>query len=101
MCPGTDTPERSFKGMHVCVYVCALLYPCSPFQAARYHSLVIKKDTLPEDLEVTAWTEDGTIMAVRHKKHPHIQGVQFHPESIITQNGMKIVENFVKALPSS
>mgnify|MGYP001806897490 CR=1 FL=1 len=57
----------------------------SPFEACRYHSLVIKRDTIPEDLEVTAWTEDGTIMGVRHKKYPHIQGVQFHPESIITQ----------------
>ncbi len=70
----------------------------SPFSACRYHSLVIKKDTLPADLEVTAWTEDGTIMGVRHKQHPHIQGVQFHPESIITQSGKRIVENFVKTL---
>ncbi len=70
----------------------------SPFQACRYHSLVIKRDTIPEDLEITAWTEDGTIMGVRHKKYPHIQGVQFHPESIITQSGKRIVENFVKTL---
>ncbi len=47
--------------------------PRSPFEACRYHSLVIKQDTLPEDLEVTAWTEDGTIMGVRHKKYPHVQ----------------------------
>ena len=46
---------------------------CSPFQACRYHSLVIKKETIPEDLEITAWTEDGNIMGVRHKKYPHIQ----------------------------
>lgn len=71
---------------------------CSPFQAARYHSLVIKRDTIPSDLEITAWTEDGTIMGVRHKKYPHIQGVQFHPESIITQNGKRIVANFLKTL---
>jgi len=71
----------------------------SPFDAGRYHSLVIQKDTCPEDLEVTAWTEDGTIMGVRHKKYPHIQGVQFHPESIITQSGKTIVENFVKTMP--
>eukprot|EP00878_Enallax_costatus_P005266 GHUV01005533.1.p1 GENE.GHUV01005533.1~~GHUV01005533.1.p1 ORF type:complete len:242 (+),score=53.92 GHUV01005533.1:80-805(+) len=68
----------------------------NPFLAARYHSLVIKKEACPADLEVTAWTEDGTIMAVKHKKYPHIQGVQFHPESIITQNGKRIVENFVR-----
>jgi anthranilate synthase component 2 len=59
---------------------------------------VIQQDTMPDHLEVTAWTEDGTIMGVRHKKYPHIQGVQFHPESIITQNGMSIVANFVKTL---
>ncbi|KAG2447499.1 hypothetical protein HYH02_007425 [Chlamydomonas schloesseri] len=70
----------------------------NPFEACRYHSLVIKRDTIPEDLEITAWTEDGTIMGVRHKKHPHIQGVQFHPESIITQSGKQIVANFVKTL---
>jgi GMP synthase-like glutamine amidotransferase len=56
---------------------------------------VIDKDKCPADLEVTAWTDDGTIMAVRHKQHPHIQGVQFHPESIITHNGKRIVANFV------
>eukprot|EP00891_Asterochloris_glomerata_P004262 jgi/Astpho2/4262/Aster-05212 len=67
----------------------------NPFQAARYHSLVIADDSVPSDLEVTAWTDDGTIMAVMHKQHPHIQGVQFHPESIITSNGLKIVENFI------
>jgi len=70
----------------------------NPFLACRYHSLVIKRETLPEDLEVTAWTEDGTIMGVRHKKYPHIQGVQFHPESIITQNGKRIVSNWVNSL---
>lgn len=85
------------------VTVCACLtlsgaVCCSPFQACRYHSLVIEKDSCPEDLEVTAWTEDGTIMAVRHKIYPHIQGVQFHPESIITQSGKKIVGNFVASL---
>jgi hypothetical protein len=70
--------------------------PRSPFQAGRYHSLVIDKASCPDDLEVTAWTEDGTIMGVRHKRFPHIQGVQFHPESIITQDGKRIVENFVR-----
>uniref|UniRef100_A0A383W6D7 anthranilate synthase n=1 Tax=Tetradesmus obliquus TaxID=3088 RepID=A0A383W6D7_TETOB len=68
----------------------------NPFQAARYHSLVISQTACPEDLEITAWTEDGTIMAVQHKKYPHIQGVQFHPESIITQNGKRIVANFLR-----
>lgn len=71
----------------------------NPFHAARYHSLVIDKASCPDDLKVTAWTEDGTIMAVQHKQYPHIQGVQFHPESVITSGGMAIVENFVKMLP--
>jgi anthranilate synthase component 2 len=70
-----------------------------PFQAARYHSLVISRDGFPEDeLEVTAWTEDETIMAVKHKKYPLIQGVQFHPESIITENGLLIIKNWVRAI---
>ena len=68
----------------------------SPFQAARYHSLVISRDDFPdEELEVTAWTEDETIMAVRHRRYPKIQGVQFHPESIITENGLTIIRNWV------
>lgn len=70
----------------------------NPFRAARYHSLVIEKDSCPDELEVTAWTEDGTIMGVRHRRFRHIQGVQFHPESIITDNGMRIVSNFVRGL---
>lgn len=52
---------------------CPLPPSQSPFQACRYHSLVIKKETIPEDLEITAWTEDGNIMGVRHKKYPHVQ----------------------------
>ncbi|KAF3445807.1 hypothetical protein FNV43_RR10984 [Rhamnella rubrinervis] len=65
--------------------------------AGRYHNLVIDKDSFPhEALEVTAWTEDGLIMAARHKKYRHIQGVQFHTESIITSEGMGIVHNFIK-----
>ncbi len=67
----------------------------NPFKAARYHSLVIDKESCPEDLEVTAWCDDGTIMAVRHKKYPNIQGVQFHPESVLTEDGTRIVQNFV------
>ncbi|KAJ4825227.1 Ankyrin Repeat [Turnera subulata] len=69
----------------------------NPFTAGRYHSLVIEKETFPsEELEITAWTEDGLIMAARHKKYKHIQGVQFHPESIITSEGKTIVGNFIK-----
>lgn len=59
---------------------------------------MVAKETCPEDLEVTAWTEDGSIMAMMHKKYPHIQGVQFHPESIITQNGKRIIGNWVKSV---
>jgi anthranilate synthase component 2 len=71
----------------------------SPFLAARYHSLVIASDTCPACLEVTARTEsDGVIMAVRHRDYPWVQGVQFHPESIITDGGMAIVKNFVDSL---
>ncbi|XP_008220942.1 PREDICTED: anthranilate synthase beta subunit 1, chloroplastic-like isoform X2 [Prunus mume] len=71
----------------------------NPFTAGRYHSLVIDKDSFPsEELEVTAWTEDGLIMAARHKKYRHLQGVQFHPESIITSEGKTIVRNFVKLI---
>jgi len=70
----------------------------NPFKAARYHSLVIEKESCPEVLEVTAWTQDGTIMAVQHREYNHIQGVQFHPESIITDYGMTIMENFISSL---
>ena len=73
----------------------------SPFRAARYHSLAIARDaSFPEDaLKVTAWVEDGTIMAVRHRQFPWIQGVQFHPESIITENGRLIIRNWLNSLP--
>ncbi len=67
----------------------------NPFLATRYHSLVIKRDTLPECLEITAESDEGEIMGVRHKQYP-IWGVQFHPESILTENGRRIVENFLK-----
>ena len=71
----------------------------SPFEAARYHSLVISNDDFPHDeLESVAWTEDDVCMAVKHKKYPKIQGVQFHPESIITDNGVLIIENWVKLI---
>jgi anthranilate synthase/aminodeoxychorismate synthase-like glutamine amidotransferase len=67
----------------------------NPFNATRYHSLVIQRDTLPDFLEVTAETEEGEIMGVRHKTLP-IWGVQFHPESILTENGRTILKNFLK-----
>jgi anthranilate synthase/aminodeoxychorismate synthase-like glutamine amidotransferase len=66
----------------------------NPFAATRYHSLVIQRDTLPDCLEITAETEEGEIMGVRHKSHP-IWGVQFHPESILTENGRQILRNFL------
>ncbi|MEM9091222.1 MAG: aminodeoxychorismate/anthranilate synthase component II [Cyanobacteria bacterium P01_F01_bin.53] len=69
-----------------------------PLTATRYHSLVIEKETCPEVLEVTAWVEDGTIMGVRHRDYPHIQGVQFHPESVLTESGKILLKNFLKAL---
>lgn len=69
----------------------------SPIQVARYHSLAIQEDTLPECLEVTARTEDGEIMAVRHKEYP-VVGLQFHPESIYTQHGKRMVENFINGI---
>ena len=67
----------------------------SPFEATRYHSLIVKCDTLPDSLEVTAKTEDGTIMGLQHKEFP-IHGVQFHPESILTASGKKILKNFLE-----
>jgi anthranilate synthase/aminodeoxychorismate synthase-like glutamine amidotransferase len=66
----------------------------TPFEGGRYHSLVVMRDDVPDDLEVTAWTEDGLVMAVQHRTLPRF-GVQFHPESILTPEGPKIVENFL------
>jgi anthranilate synthase/aminodeoxychorismate synthase-like glutamine amidotransferase len=66
----------------------------SPFEATRYHSLAIIRDTVPSDLQVTAWTEDGEIMGVRHRQH-RIEGVQFHPESILTAEGKRLLGNFL------
>ncbi len=70
----------------------------NPFSATRYHSLIVAKDTLPETLEITAWTEDNIIMGIRHKQYPHIQGVQFHPESILTKSGKELLGNFLASL---
>ena len=68
----------------------------SPFEATRYHSLIVKRETLPDCLEITAWTEEGEIMGLRHKEHP-VHGVQFHPESILTENGKQMLETFLRA----
>jgi anthranilate synthase component 2 len=77
-----DTETVLFKGLPPVI------------QAARYHSLAGIKSTLPDTLKITAWTEDGEIMAVCHKEYP-VYGVQFHPESILTPNGKIIIENFL------
>lgn len=66
----------------------------SPFNATRYHSLTLEPSSIPDDLEVTAWTADGVIMGVRHKQHP-ISGVQFHPESIASEHGHDLLRNFL------
>ena len=66
----------------------------SPFDATRYHSLIIERETLPECLKITAWTAEGEIMGVQHREHP-VHGVQFHPESILTTEGKKLLQNFL------
>ncbi|MFY0545758.1 aminodeoxychorismate/anthranilate synthase component II [Brevibacillus sp. H7] len=68
----------------------------SPFTAARYHSLIVEEETIPDVLEVTARTAEGEIMAIRHREYP-IEGVQFHPESIITEHGKQLLRNFLTA----
>jgi len=67
----------------------------NPFNATRYHSLIIKRDTLPDCLEITAETEEGEIMGIRHRELP-IWGVQFHPESILTESGRELMQNFLR-----
>lgn len=67
----------------------------NPFEATRYHSLLIEKQTLPDCLELIAWTKQNEIMGIKHKKHP-LWGVQFHPESILTKYGKEVLSNFLK-----
>ena len=66
-----------------------------PFEATRYHSLIVERASVPAELVVTAWTADGTVMGLRHAKHP-TYGVQFHPESVLTKEGKKILANFIR-----
>ncbi len=73
----------------------------NPFTATRYHSLVIDRQSCPDVLEITAWVDDGTIMGVRHRNYPHLEGVQFHPESILTSSGKQLLQNFLDSLPAS
>lgn len=68
----------------------------SPFKATRYHSLIVRRDDLPDCLEVTAWTDDGLIMGLRHRTH-QVEGVQFHPESIMTDAGKALLKNFLES----
>jgi len=72
----------------------------NPFIATRYHSLLVEKETLPESLEISAWTEAGEIMGLRHRRYL-IEGVQFHPESILTQPGKKLLKNFLERVESA
>jgi anthranilate synthase component 2 len=65
------------------------------FRVTRYHSLAIERDSLPAELEITAWSDDGEIMGVRHRELP-IEGVQFHPESILSEHGHQLLANFLK-----
>jgi len=66
-----------------------------PFEATRYHSLIVERSSIPDELVVTAWTADETVMGLRHSRHP-TYGVQFHPESVLTKEGKKILSNFIR-----
>jgi para-aminobenzoate synthetase component 2 len=68
----------------------------NPLTATRYHSLIAERESLPACLEITAWLDDGTIMGLRHRDYPHLQGVQFHPESVLTQSGHDLLANFLR-----
>ncbi len=70
----------------------------SPLTATRYHSLVVDRASCPDCLEITAWVDDGTIMGLRHRQYPHIQGVQFHPESVLTEAGKQLLHNFLSSI---
>ncbi|HDS05639.1 MAG TPA: aminodeoxychorismate/anthranilate synthase component II [Deltaproteobacteria bacterium] len=67
----------------------------NPFPAGRYHSLIVKRETLPDCLEISAHTEEGEIMGLRHRRFP-VEGIQFHPESVLTPQGKRIIKNFLK-----
>jgi anthranilate/para-aminobenzoate synthase component II len=67
----------------------------NPFSAIRYHSLEVRRKGLPECLEVTAWTDDGTIMGLKHRNYP-VEGIQFHPESFMTEQGKELLKNFLE-----
>ena len=71
----------------------------SPFTATRYHSLIVRRETLPACLTVSAWTQEGEVMGLRHKDYA-IEGVQFHPESILTDHGRKLLQNFLSLQPT-
>ena len=77
------TSEGLFKGLP------------NPLVATRYHSLIADRESLPDCFEITAWLEDGTIMGIRHIQYPFLQGVQFHPESVLTESGHKLLGNFL------
>jgi anthranilate synthase/aminodeoxychorismate synthase-like glutamine amidotransferase len=66
----------------------------NPFVAGRYHSLIVRRDTLPSCFEVSAETEEGELMGIRHREYP-VEGIQFHPESVLTPNGKRIIRNFL------
>jgi anthranilate synthase component 2 len=67
----------------------------SPFSVIRYHSLIVQRASLPKNLDITAWTDDGTIMGLRHRDYP-LEGVQFHPESFMSEYGKDLLKNFIR-----
>jgi anthranilate synthase/aminodeoxychorismate synthase-like glutamine amidotransferase len=69
----------------------------SPFEATRYHSLLVERSSLPDCLEISAWTAEGEIMGLRHRQHP-VEGVQFHPESVLTHEGKRLVSNWLRVV---